>query len=168
AIGRCVPQKGFDVLLSAFARLKDPALSLTLIGSGSGLPMLQKQAEALSISGQVCFLGNVSRDEIVNQLHGHDLFVMSSRHESYGLVVAEAQACGLPVVSTRCGGPEDILTDQTGIFCEPDDPDVLASAIRKAMGRRWDTQWIREHARSRFSSSAFTEQLFSIYRSVLK
>ena len=67
---------------------------------------------------RVRLLGALSREQARDELRGCDCFVLPSRHESFGVVLAEATACGRPVISTRCGGPESIVTKENGILVE--------------------------------------------------
>jgi len=67
--------------------------------------------------------------------------VLPSRYETFGVALVEAMATGLPAVATRCGGPEDIVTDQTGQLVPPDDPDALAEALQTMHDQTMHKQW---------------------------
>jgi glycosyltransferase involved in cell wall biosynthesis len=102
AMGRLVPQKGFDLLLQAYARVaqRHPEWSLTILGAGPLLEQLQAQAKSLGLENRVHFAGAVA--DPFSILCSADLFVFSSRFEGFGMALAEAMACGLPAVSFDC------------------------------------------------------------------
>ena len=135
AVGRLDPQKGFDVLLDAFARIADKHSSwtLTIFGEGPERAALQDQAARLGIAERVSFPGRV--DDIPAKLAETDLFVHSARYEGYPNVVIEALAAECCVVATDCpGGTRELLRDgRYGILVPPDDRDHLAQALGRLM-----------------------------------
>jgi glycosyltransferase involved in cell wall biosynthesis len=134
SVGRLVKQKGFDVLLRAFARLRTQHnVRLIVIGDGPLADSLRGLAESLSIRNDVMFLGNQPNPhKFVSRA---DLFALSSRWEGFGNVVVEALACGVPVVATKCQyGPQEILDNGTyGTLVPVDDYVGLADAMKKAL-----------------------------------
>jgi glycogen synthase len=110
-LGGLIPRKGVHWLLEAFAkcRAEDPALSLTIVGDGELGGPLRRRAEELGLSESVTFAGSVGPEVALRLMREHDLLVHPSRWESFGMTVIEAVAAGLPVLVTRCGGPEETL-----------------------------------------------------------
>jgi glycosyltransferase involved in cell wall biosynthesis len=85
----------------------------------------------------VKFLGFVEHHEMPRHYQQADLFVLPSRRESFGLVLAEAMACGLPVVATTAGAIPEVVEDGlTGVLVPPDDPEALANAVRSLLSNR--------------------------------
>ena len=115
-VGALNAHKGVPLLLEAFAkcRAEDPGLTLTLVGEGELAQPLAKRAAELGLSEAVTFTGAVPPDEALRLMREHDLLVHASRSETFGVAVVEAVAAGLPVLVTRCGGPEQTLAGIEG------------------------------------------------------
>ncbi|WP_223487376.1 glycosyltransferase [Pseudomonas sp. A-RE-19] len=129
AVGRLARQKGFDVLLDAFARLPDPNTRLIIFGEGVLRAELLEQARALGVIDRFDLPG-YTRDPLA-EVAAADCFVLSSRFEGSPNALVEAMSTGTPVVSTRCPyGPQEIL-DNGAIapLVAVDDPAALAQAI---------------------------------------
>lgn len=123
--------KGVDLLLRSFARAvagRDWA-TLEIGGGNRGWEELKELATGLGISDRVTFLGRLSRHEVREALWRADALVVSSYVETFGVVLAEALATGLPVITTRCGGPEDIVSDDLGQLVPVGDEVALTEAL---------------------------------------
>jgi len=136
AVGRYVYQKGFDLLLQAWAKMeKDcPDWQLAIFGDGDRAPY-QQQMKELGIDSSRCHL-NGPTSNIQQEYANSSLFVFSSRFEGFGMVLVEAMSCGLPVVSFACPcGPKDIVRDgDDGLLAENGNVQVLASSMVRLMG----------------------------------
>jgi glycosyltransferase involved in cell wall biosynthesis len=166
--------KGLDVLVRAMSHLlpEMPELHLSVAG-GSFYRAYQRDAEevrelvrALGLSDRVRFLGEVAPNDVAALMRRSALLVVPSRRETFSLVTAEALASGTPVVATRCGGPEEILTDETGQLTDVDDPAALAIAIESTLRRSYDPVALRRYAVERFGSAAASERLGRLYERV--
>jgi glycogen(starch) synthase len=110
-VGGLIPRKGVDLLLEAFARCRadDARLTLTLVGEGELAVALGQRVAALGLTDAVTFTGAVTPPQALSLMLEHDLLVHPSRRETFGMTVVEAIAAGMPVLVTRCGGPEETL-----------------------------------------------------------
>lgn len=131
AIGRLEEQKGFDMLLEAWARCgcRQSGWVLKIVGNGSLKPMLESRAEALSLGDSVRFLPPTH--EIEQVYRSASIYAMSSRFEGLPLVLIEAMSLGLPIVSFDCNtGPQDIVEHgKTGFLVEANNVAELAERI---------------------------------------
>lgn len=135
AMGRLVPEKGFDVLIRAFGRLsrEHPEWRLVILGEGPLRSDLEALVSSLGLGQQVELPGLVQRPRAV--LEAAAVFAFSSRIESFGMALCEAMACGRAVVAADCPvGPREIVTDGVnGLLVPPEDEVALAGAIGQLM-----------------------------------
>jgi glycosyltransferase involved in cell wall biosynthesis len=176
-VGAIRPVKGVDVLLRAVRLLADAGRDVKLVLIGESFfrnyrkecDRLRQMAADLGIGRRVNFAGKRPLRELVREIQRSALLVLPSRAESFGMVLVEALACGIPVVSTRCGGPEDIVTEEVGVLVPPEDPEGLASGIAQVMDRRndYDAAKLRAYALERFGLESVGKRLASLYSEVL-
>jgi glycosyltransferase involved in cell wall biosynthesis len=163
-------RKGFDILIRAFARRfqGDATVRLVIGGGGRIRSDLEALARAVGVESQVSFLGAIPREIVRDAMWNANAFVLPSHAENFGVVLIEALATGLPVISTRCGGPEEILTDEVGILLQPGDEAGLAEALSAMRcGSSYEPEVLRTHAVSRYGYATVGPRLRDFYRSVL-
>jgi teichuronic acid biosynthesis glycosyltransferase TuaC len=136
--------KGVDVLLHAFANLLKtrPDLRLVMVGGASYRDTqvqaadLRNLAYKLALIDKVDFVGIKPPNEVARYMRESALLVLPSRRETFGSVLIEALACGIPVVATRCGGTEDIVTPEVGVLVRSEDASSLAQGIDQVLANR--------------------------------
>jgi glycosyltransferase involved in cell wall biosynthesis len=140
SVGRLVPKKGFDLLIHACAKLKGAGIRLrfTIVGDGPEKQALTNLAASLEVADLVTFTGAVPHDSVKSYLQCATIFCMPFRRtpsgdqDSLSLVLMEAMATGVPVISTRLGAIPEIIDDgENGILVEPEDVDALAGAVKR-------------------------------------
>lgn len=129
-IGRLVPQKGFDILLRAFALADLPDFHLVLAGEGGERENLENLARELKIEKQVCFFGRAERESVIALFKNCEFFVLPSRMEPMGIVNLEAMSAGKAVVASRVGGVPELVASDTGILVPQGDAPALGKAMQ--------------------------------------
>ncbi|MCI5125666.1 MAG: glycosyltransferase family 1 protein, partial [Candidatus Electrothrix sp. AR5] len=132
-VGRLIELKGLDLLLQAFARLLEhaPKALLTIIGNGPEQDALEALSDELGCRNSVIFQGSVPYERVLNEMSLHDVFVLPTRLDVFGLVVSEAIACGLPVICSHYAGAANDLVQENGIIVDPENLDELTGAMEK-------------------------------------
>lgn len=170
-VGRFVEQKGLSYLLQAVEQLKRTEtrpFEMVLGGDGPDRVELERLARDLEITDKCTFVGRLDRAGVREWMNRSDVFVLSSLHETFGVVVGEAMACGKAVISTRCGGPEFIVTDQNGILVDVANPKSLAQGMSDFLNGRvsFDPATVRRSVVERFGVEAFLRNITSVYEAV--
>ena len=164
-------RKGIDLLLRALAHLirNGQDVVLDIGGEGPEREALVLLARDLGIADRVNFLGLLSREGVRKAMQEAHLFVLPSSYETFGVAYIEAMACGLPVIATRCGGPEGFVTPDVGCLVPQSDENALATTIHDVFVNyhRFDGNEIRCYVVRRFGSDAVAKKLITIYERVV-
>jgi glycosyltransferase involved in cell wall biosynthesis len=173
SVGRLAPEKNWDTLLHAFARVypQHSDARLVLIGDGPARGALQSLASELGIAEHVTFTGALPFEEVPCHLKAADLFAFASVTETQGLVTMEAMAAGLPTVAVNASGTRDIVEHGKQGFLVENDADALAKGIEKMLAD--------PERRKRFSNSALKKartfdinelgkQMMSVYEEAIQ
>jgi len=168
AYGRMTSEKGYDLLLEAFARVKGmyPNVELVLGGDGAEFVRLQKQASELALDDCVRFVGRIGVNEIPDLL-GKALFVVvPSRRETFGMTALEAMAAGKAVLATNVGGLPEFVDTRWNLLVESN-VDALAVGLQAYLG---NLEAVQERGRqnkksaAEFSESAMVERYLQVFQ----
>lgn len=169
--GNLFPVKGFDFLITAFhkANLPSKTWNLSILGGGSEYNHLNELIAKYGLKEHVFLLGRKDREGVIKILNNSNVYIMSSRSETFGVAAVEALACGLPVIATECGGSADFMNMDNGLTCPVDDTEKMSESI-KYMFEHWkdyDRKKISVETRKKFSSEAIAKKLEGIFKEVL-
>jgi len=163
-------EKGIDVLLDAMEKLQKENLLLHVIGNVPDSPYSRNIISRISRSDHVILHPPASHDIIPDYYMACDLFVLPSRREGFGISVAEAIACGKPVIATKSGGPEEIVTEDNGLLVDIDSPDQITDAVLRVLSGKTDLQQetIRSSIKMKFDSEKIINDIGSLYESTIR
>lgn len=171
SVGNLSKRKGFDDLIQAFHHsfVNQPHVSLLLVGDGEERESLAELIRTLHLEQQITLTGSLSREQLANRLATADAFVLASYGETFGIVFIEAMATGLPAIGTICGGPEDIITPETGLLLHPGEIHVLAQKMQELYTHyeSFDKEAIRRYVVGRFDFELASHHLKEIYLKAL-
>lgn len=160
-----------ELLIRAFSTIHTmyPDSFLEIIGNGPLFPELSNLVDTLKLSECVYFRGIISRKEIANIYRHCDCFVLPSIRETFGVACVEALASGLPVISTRCGGPEEFITSDNGLLIDVDNLNVLIDAMKYMYenAEEYDTGVIINSVQDKYCDAAVAKSITDYYNKIL-
>ncbi|HBE18542.1 MAG TPA: glycoside hydrolase [Cyanobacteria bacterium UBA11149] len=127
--GRLHPQKQPILLLESLRSLNRTKVHLLVVGDGELREEIRSKISILGIGKQVTMLGSLASGELSKLMRVCQGFVLTSAYEGLPVVVLEALACGLPIVTTRCGETPNLLSANSGVVCQESTPSAIAAAI---------------------------------------
>ena len=133
-VGKLTDFKGVDVLLDAASMYEDDDTLTLISGDGKLRGSLEEQAKSLNLEN-VRFLGNQPQTVLKDIYNIADVSCVPSRREPFGLVAAEAMACGTPVIATNEGGLPDFINEKVGTLVPVDNPEQLSFAVKQAQDK---------------------------------
>lgn len=164
AVGSLIPRKGYNILIEALAAIADKPWTLTIAGSPDHAPAtaaeLRHGIACAGLSERVTLTGGVDAEKLAQLYDEADLFIMSSLYEGYGMVLTEALARGLPIVTTLSGAGAEALPDATALKVPPGDATALAKALTRLIDapaerrQRADAAWAAAGDLPRWSETA--------------
>ena len=171
SVGGLSKNKGTRTLILAFAQAFSLQAHVKLVigGDGPEAAALRTLVNDLRLSAQVKFLGPLTRDGVLAAMSECDALVVACRFETFSVVLIEALALGKPVIATRCGGPESIVSPQDGLLVDPGSVEAMASALSElhSSSFNFEPEGIRARCIARFGRAALTTRLMKIYDSVI-
>lgn len=168
SVGHVIEIKGMRILIEAFEELQSDLedVSLAIVGDGALREELEAYAEKKGL--RIQFMGEVEHERLPDIYRQSDCFVLPSLMETFGVAFVEALACGLPVIATRCGGPEEFVDDSNGILIPVDSRTELREAMRKIHDNssEYCREGISENIRRRYGGAAIGRALTELYRRI--
>ncbi len=165
------PEKRLDILIKAFAILSKhiPNIVLTVIGDGPEKNKLKLLSHKLGVNNRINFIGYQNKIAVSDILRDHDALVLSSDVETFGVVIVEAMSVGLPVIATKCGGPESIVVAETGVLVDSNDKNKLSVAMKNMIEdyNNYDSNTIRQIAINIYGDKAYGDNIMNAIDSVL-
>jgi len=172
-LSRIHPKKGIDLLLEAWSKVRPPGWELVIVGTGDRgyCAGLEAQVRQIGLTGEVRFAGHLEGTEKWAQYRASDLFVLPTRSENFGMVVAEALAAETPVIVTDAA-PWAALPARGCGWCVPVSAEALAAALEEAVGASDEQREAmgvegRRFVERSFSPTAVAGEIRDLYRWVL-
>lgn len=160
------PRKRQDILLRAFARaFKERNARVILVGNGVCEKAYKDLAQQLGIERQVTFEGKCDRSEVRRLFDQSHVGVLSSDQETFGIALTEAMFRGLPVIATRSGGPEEIVTPDTGVLVPTNNEIALSQAMKEVFDdyNRFSPAKVSQLAKTKYSEAVIVGKLEQVY-----
>lgn len=170
AVANLIPSKRIDFLVTVFVRIakKYQNARLTIIGDGTEKNKITKLIGKYDLQSRICMAGNIKREKIKEYLEDSDCFVLPSQTETFGVSYIEAMATGLPVIATKCGGPEDFVNESNGILIEVDSESQLFEAMETMICSRehYNSFRISEQIIEQFSEKSVALKIQDMYKKI--
>lgn len=169
-VGHFVPVKRVDLLIRAVKLVKDriPNFVLTLVGSGELESDLRHLVNDLGLEGNINFAGPSDRKNLPRHYSANDFLIISSASETFGVVAIEAMSCGIPVLSTNCGGPAEIVANpDVGMVVGMEISDLADGIVQMAKNNNFQKDKIRKYAVENYSGTIIAKNLMNIYNEVV-
>lgn len=172
SVGNLIPRKRIDLVVSAFAGAfkNNENVHLTIIGEGPERSKIESIIKSNNLENKVKMLGLQTREVIAKEIQYSDCFVLPSQHETFGVVYIEAMASGLPIIATKCGGPEHFINESNGMLVDIDSLEQLKNAMLyiKNNIEKFSNKEIVAFVKEEFSPYALSSKLTDIYCDVVK
>lgn len=172
-VSRLVHYKRCDKVVESFLRIFNdhPDWTLTIIGSGPEDEAINKLKINGGIGGSaIRLLGKRTKEEIAKEMQQASFLIHPSEHETFGIVIAEAMSCGLPVIASKYTAPKEYVTEDCGILIDPFSDAEIENSMRKLITsyKNYDSKKIRNKVVENFGFESFGNKLNALYESELK
>lgn len=169
--GNLIKIKNMELTVRAFIKsFKDSKnVYLHIFGEGPERENLENLIHNNNMENNIILRGLCSRQEIANTLKKSSCFVLASQSETFGVAYIEALAMGVPVIATKCGGPETFVNSHNGVLVELNDQEALATKMQAMYSNieLYDRKSISDNIKKQFSAQAVAEQILDVYKKVL-
>ncbi len=165
--------KALEVLIEAMSILVEQYdmknIRLNIVGTGEYEDYYKLAAKKFKMEQYVNFTGYLTKEKIIEYMKISDLLCVSSRGETFAIPVIEALACGIPVISTKCGGPEEMINDEIGVLVSVDDPQEYAKGILKIYHNYdfFDSGKLKDYVFKRYDKKVIGEKFINELKKTL-
>lgn len=172
-VASLLPIKNQRLLLDSFALLKNDKFSvkdikLVIVGAGPLMGELKEYSNKNNIGDDISFVGGCDKFDVLDHLGNSNAFILTSISETFGVVVMEALACGLPVITTKSGGPEELVNYSNGIIVDHNKYNIYEAMKFVVLNyNSYDSDEIRSNCLHNFSSQKVLIELLNVYENVL-
>lgn len=160
--------KNISGLIQAFNQiwLNNKRIKLLLVGDGQDLDKLKKLAAELPACDAVKFLGRLNPEEVLQIYSKIDVTIINSRYETFSVVAAESVYAGKPIITSKCGGPEEFITEKQGILISIDDDVALQEAMKSMVliASKYDSFELHSYIKNQFSAQKIADKLQELYQ----
>lgn len=164
--------KRIDLVIEGFNKLKEKYndIELYIGGDGPERTNIQQLIDKYNLNEDVHLLGEVLREDLPAIMGNSDCFVLPSMYETFGVVYIEALACGVPIIATKCGGPEDFFNENLGYMINVGKLNELYDAMEKIINNnsKFNGNEISEYIKNRFSRKVIVKELENVYNLIVK
>jgi L-malate glycosyltransferase len=164
--------KNISGLIASFGQAvkENNLLHLTLVGGGPDLEKMKLLVTKHMLHSNITLKGRLEHSAVLNEMQRCHFYVCNSNFETFGMTVAEALRAGKPVISTKCGGPEEFLNSANSISVEPKNNEQLKTAILKMAVdyQNYDAGKLAHEIENRFGKNAVKEKLVTFYQNCIK
>lgn len=171
SIGNLIKGKNTSLILKSFQQFNKihANSNLKIIGAGVEMKNLLNESKELGIGNHVAFLGRKNRTEVIQALKTAHAFVSGSIYETFGVVFVESLAMGVPIISTSCGGSDDIINRDVGILTMQNDVEDMYKSMLYLYHNydKYEQNKIREYCNSNFSESNLSLKMITHYNSII-
>jgi glycosyltransferase involved in cell wall biosynthesis len=170
SLGNLVALKGFLDLVEAFSLVtRERPSELVIGGEGPHRRALEQRIRDLGLTDTVILKGNLSRLGVRQEMSNANSFVLASHYEAFGVVFIEAMAMGLPLIGTRSGGPEEVITSEVGLLSDVGDIEGLAANMKRMIDAHgdFDRTRIRQRAVDLYSEDVIARRLTDEFEDVI-
>jgi glycosyltransferase involved in cell wall biosynthesis len=167
-VGSLDLNKNQELIIKSFKKLSEiyNNVHLKIAGEGVLLIHLENLVRVLQLDKKVTFLHRITQQKVKDEMMEADCFILSSNFETFGVVLIEALACGLPLISTKCGGPDDIININNGLLIDVGNQFEMEQAILFMYENinKYSKEKLRIEARERYSEEAFMKNVVKYYK----
>ena len=171
SVGRLEEPKKVEDLIAAFANecMKNTNVQLDIYGAGAKMTLAKELIEKNELQSKIHLMGAVDRNEVAIALRKADCFILLSNSETFGVAYIEALASGIPVIATRCGGPEEFMKEQYGLLIDKGSIEQAENAILYMCDniQNYNGVAISAQIRKRFSPETIAKQLIAVYEGIV-